>query len=366
MGKANEYFLVARNRLSNQFQILKVDGKRSNSLEELDLYTTSFKDEYDLEDVLQEEGILSDDDTDFFIVHQTRVNGQPKLVKQEVLFSIHSVVRDIAKNSKRGEIAKSEYLIDHILDSFADKMRRTPTLYEDVTTGKTAVFEKYAKYFIMTRQNLASIKYRDGGWARTSYPLIRNIVEASSRRNAKYARMSDQMYRSLLDQKLLDATTPGYNPDQLSFFDMGVETMVPVDEDKLLEVMSSFEHLPASTVLIENEKAIFNRNTFPSYEGNDLEVLQTKLTSELLLRLRLFLVQRDCLDTSPASMGGVYQNPIRQGQQDMIQLLKNHPDVLDNAYDWCQVYHKYAGKVSGDVHGREYQKNRGNEGQGTN
>lgn len=359
MGKTNEYFLIARNRLTNQFQVVPFGGKRGHSLEEIDLYTTDFKDEYELEDTLREDGVLPDEDTDFFIVHQRRANGEVTLTKQEALFSKHNIVRDIAENSRKGQITKSEYLIDHLLDSFADQMRRDPLLYERVVSGQTGIFEKYAKYFIFTRQNLSSMKYRDGGWARTSYPLIRNVVEATKRHNTRYAHISDIMYRSLLDEKLLDVTDPNYDPNQMSFFDMGVERPGSYDEDKLLEVMTSLEHLPSDTITIENGQASFNRSAFAEYRGNDLEKFMN-LPQTVLLQLRLFFVQRDLLES--ACENGISQKRIRQGQQDMIQLLKNQPDLLDRVYNWCQLYHDYEGRLFGDNHGTEFQKRREDQG----
>ena len=58
MGKPNLYYLVARDRLSDQFKIVPIHSKRGLSLEEIDLYTTSFQDEEDLAMTLREEGII--------------------------------------------------------------------------------------------------------------------------------------------------------------------------------------------------------------------------------------------------------------------------------------------------------------------
>ena len=356
MSKTNQYYLIARDRLTNEYQVVSIDGRRSFSLEELDLYTTHFENESVLERGLNKIHAISLSNVDFFIAGQSKVNGKKVLKKMEVLYQNNDSIREIAKNSKNKNIEASMPQIDRILDQFADKMARSPILYEQVVSGKTNIYDKYANYFIFTRRNLASIKYRDGGWARTSYPLVRNILEATSRHNTRYARMSDQMYRGLLDEKLLRETDPDYDPNQLSFLDDIIEN--PVDEEKLLSVMSSFEKLPAATILIDNNHAFFNATTFLNYEEGDLEKFQTYLPENLRLILRLFMVQRDALETAPERMGEAYQRPVQKGQRDMIDIFKIHPEILDRAYAWCQLFDTYKEKTLGDVNGREYQKRR--------
>lgn len=349
MGKINEYFLIARNRLTNQFQVIPVNGKRGCSLEEIDLYTMNYKDAFDLEDSLQEQGIVTGDDTDFFIANQTRVEGKKKVFKQEALFSSHRILQDVAKNSLAKELSKSETLIDHILDSFAEKMRRDPVLFEQVVSGKTSVYEKYARYFFFTRQDLLGLKYRDGGWARTSYPLVRNVSEASSRGHDTLSRIGDRMYRDLLEPKLLEVTDANYDPNQMNFFDF-MEIPKKINEDQLLEVMNTFENLPSYTITIHHSRASFHPETFSSYDGDDLDTLMTYLPHSLCLLIHLYLVQRDSVD-SPER-----EKLLHNSEAEILRFIRNNPGVLEDAHEWCGVYHKYERKSFGDDHGREYQK----------
>ena len=355
MGKSNQYYLVARDRISNEFDIISFLGKRGCSLEEIDLYTTGFKDEEDLAKFLREQGLISNNSTDFFIVNR---NKNKSVFKQEVIYSKCSTVRDIAEASLNRNIEKCTTRIDSILDSFADKMRRSPNLYEQVLSGCTNIYEKYAQYFIFTRTNLASIKYRDGGWARTSYPLIRNVVEATSRGNMRYDYMSDKMYRDLLDEKLVEVTDPEYNPDQLSLFDSLMDEIVPVDEDKLFTVLGTFEKLPATTILMDDKGAYFNKSLFFDCKREDLDKLSTLLSSDLRLMLRLFLVQRDMYNITSDKTGSANDIRIKRRQKALVDLFKNHPEQLNKAYDWCMLYNTYLEKTLGDVDGKEYGKRR--------
>ena len=351
MSRANQYYLIARERLTNEFSVIPVNGKRGLSLEEIDLYTTKFDGEEDLASKLRKTGIISYEMPDFYIASQGKKGKS--LNTQEILYKKQSVVREIADNSRNHEIQKSEALIDSILDSFGDKMRRSPLLYEQVVEGRTNVYEKYAHYFLFTYQKPSTIKYRDGGWARTSYPLVRNVVEAVSRSNMKYSRLSDQMYRGLLNDKVLEVTDPDYDPNQLSFFHELLQDIDVVDEDKLLNVMGTFEKLPASTVLMSDHDVFFNPSTFEGYSEGDLEKLETYLPKEIRLYLRLFLIQRDMLGVSPITNGSS-ERKIVKAQKDMIEIFRSHPDILDRANEWCQLYDSYKEKTLGDS--LEYQK----------
>ena len=354
MSRTNLYYLVARNRANNDFQVIPVFGNRGCSLEEIDLYTTEFSSEEELAKALREASVVSYSDIDFFIANQKRVKGETYLKKQELLFSKSKKVQEIAQNSMNGKIEKSSNQIDRILDYFGEKMTTNSGFYSDVIAGRTNVYEKYARYFPFNRsRSLASMKYRDGGWARTSYPLVRNIVEATSREKRRYSRMSDQLHRDLLDTRLIRVTDPEYDENQLSMFDQIDEDMV---DDSVLEVMSQFEKLPKDTFVLQDEETHFNPSTFSSYEEGDLEKFDTYLSPELKLCVRLFAAHRDYLEEFPINLAEPHQVPIQQGLKTMVKLLREDPEVLSRACLWCRLYEKYGEKTLGDRDERGFQK----------
>ena len=79
---------------------------------------------------------------------------------------------------------------------------------------------------------------------------------------------------------------------------------------------------------------------------------------DLLLRIRLLLIQRDCMENAFLPYSDKYYRPIEKGQKDLTKLFINHPEILDKASLWCDLYHSYEEKVLGDVYGREYKKRR--------
>lgn len=353
----SKYYLIARDRVSNDFQILSFNGKRGCTLEEIDIFTTGFQNEEELSDYFQKNGV-GYENIDFFIASQNKSKGKTYLKKQELLYSNNIGIRGIATNSYNKEIEKSGEAIDLILDEFAERVRRNPVLFDQVITGKTNVYDKYCKYFAFSRyQPAGSIKYRDGAWARTSYPLVRNVLEAMSRKNRKYARMSDDMYRGLLDKQLIRATDPKFDENQLSIFDQFPE-VIPGDDldDKIVEVMTTIERLPRDVFVIQNDRTYFNQKLFSSYDEGDLEKFETYLPEQLRLTIQLFAIHRDYLESEPQQFGDAYQLPIRNGQRTMIQIFQNYPDVLEKTYLWCQLYEKYQDKALGDVNGRGVQK----------
>ena len=84
MSRANQYYLIARERLTNEFSVVPLNGKRGLSLEEIDLYTTKFEGEVDLASKLREEGIISYEMPDFYIASQGKKGKY--LNTQEVLY----------------------------------------------------------------------------------------------------------------------------------------------------------------------------------------------------------------------------------------------------------------------------------------
>jgi len=351
MRKVDSYYLVARDRLTNEFEIVSLHGVRDLTLEEIDSYTTHFKDESILEKGLNKVHKISLHGVDFFIAHKSN----KKIQKLEVLYENNVRVRKIAEDFLSGNVENSIDKIDAILDGFAKDMTRDPLLYERVVTGRTGIYPKYVKYFIYNKSKPSTIKYREGGWGRYSYPLIRNIVEAESRKTYDYSLLCDRMYRDLLDEDLLREADPKFNPEQLTLFDSTFDNKNIVDE-KVLNVVGTFINLPAATILTDDKHAYFNTSTFSDYQDGDLEKLQELLPQELLLRIRLLLIQRDVMDNGFLPYSDKYYRPIESGQKSIIKLFMNHPEILDRADLWCQMYHNYEEKVLGDTYGREYKK----------
>ena len=356
MGKASLYYFIARDRKTDDFSVIPVQGKRGVALEEIDLFTTQYSSSEDLQKALQENGILSYEDMDFFIATQSKVQGNVVLKNYEILYSDAEVVRDIAKNSLQKNMEASSAKIDHILDYFAGQIARKPTLYDLVITGQTNVYEKYAKYFAYNRAaNSGSIKFRDGGWARTSYPLIHNVLDALNHVSRSYSFVSDQMHRSLLENDLIRVTDPSYDENQLSFFE---SLELDKTDHQISSIMRKIETLPRDVFITREDTMVFNEQSFSEYQSQDLEKFQSLIPEDLRLKVEMLFIHRDYLDHSAYPFGNDYLPAVQKDQKEIVQYLRKHSDILDSVSEWCLLYQTYRNKELGDVHGREYQKRR--------
>jgi hypothetical protein len=218
MGKKNVYYLVGRDPKSNQFEIINISDKRGNSLEEIDLYTTSFGDCRTMSNFLLDQGLICDGYMDYFIVHQSKYHGKSYLHTDEVLYASTYEIRDIARSSMKGNIKEEERKINSILNSFCFQMKSFPKFYDMVVYEKTNLYSKFVRYFVDKRFiDAKRILYQDGGWVRESYPLIRNIVETLGR---SYSIKSvDVSSRDAIKNQLLEITDKDYDPFQISLFE---------------------------------------------------------------------------------------------------------------------------------------------------
>ncbi len=350
----NLYYLIARDRKTNDFTVVKVNNKRGVPLEEIDLYTTAFSNEQELRYMLQLDGVIDYEDADFFIASQNKVLGEVNLKKYEVLYKDNDTINEVAVNSLKNKISKSDEKIDRILDYFASQVRSRPALYDLLITGRTNVYEKYAKYFAYTYNNItSSIKYLDGSWARRSYPLIRNVLEALSSVERDYSRTSDELHRSFLDDSLRRVTSRGYDENQLSIFDN-----FPTEDFQFSmnahNAMRVFESLPQDTFINSPEGMHINTAMFNDCDVWDVECLNSFLPQQLMSRINMFTIHRDYLNNSKYPFCNSYLSSVERDQEGIVKFMKNNPQMMQNITNWCNIYESNKDKVLGDDNG--YQK----------
>ena len=354
MGRKSLYYLIARDRETNDFSIVKINQKRGVTLEDIDLYTTQFSDANQMRDMLQADSVITYDDVDFFVASPSKVNGNIELKKYEVLYKNNDSIQKIAENSKINKISRSDEQIDRILDYFATQVKSRPALYDLLITGKTNIYEKYAKYFAYTNYNvLKSIKYLDGGWARISYPLIRNVLEALSSVERDYSRTSDEMHRDLLDSKLKQVTARDYDENQLTMFDM-----YPLEEEQYAssvhKAMKTFETLPRDVFTNTPEGIHINTSMFYDCDTWDVERLDSFLPTQLMSRIQMLLIHRDYLNNSKYPFCNSYLSSVERDQEGIIKFLRNNQQKMNQIINWCDIFESNRDKVLGDEYG--YQK----------
>ena len=173
MGKRNEYHLIGRNIINNEIVNISFKEGIDTRLESIDLYTTGFESSEDLLKKIYLNNNIDDINYDLFICNENR-NG---LFFQEPLYKNRSEIRDVAKSSLDN---KTNYMInDSIIDNFCFRMRNDLSFYSSVMYKKTNLYDKFVNYFKERRFKYTNdVKYVDGGWARDSYYVLRNILSS--------------------------------------------------------------------------------------------------------------------------------------------------------------------------------------------
>ena len=330
MGKATKYFLVGRDRETNEFDVIRVDGKRFTTLEDIDLYTTSFNNASDLSKSLNREG-----DIDYFIVSQSKRGQEVFINKNEVLFSNRTKIRKIAEDSKIKNIGRSEYEIMEIISKFCQKMSHDSNYHRLVRTGRTNIYPKFVSYFYLSKYHTANeIRHKDGGWITKSYPLARNIVDSFINDHTSNKHLSDLMYRDLLDKRIRSVTDKDYDENQMTLFDLFPEERKD-NTDTLLEVMTTID----SITIDETEDKSFVETIPESVRDNIVRLTRNKYYYE----------------TAPDVFTDEYHKKVVQAQTSLISQLSD-AETLDSTHNWCMMYNKYKENISGDVNGFSYTK----------
>ena len=224
MSRKSRYFLIARNRENNQYQILNITDTYGSSLEEIDCYTIDFENEKELLESLQKRGILEGNSYDFYIVHQTN-EKKSKLYTQEVLYSEHHHIRKVSSASKDNHIEQAKDISQAIFYLFCSKMRHDQKFYDMVMYGKTSLYSKFKAYFADRRfLDSSHLQYRENGWYLQNYSIIRGMLEAFYRYEHDYSKEEND--RELLEDELLIVTDKDYNPNQFSLFDDDLESIL--------------------------------------------------------------------------------------------------------------------------------------------
>ncbi len=226
----SRYFLIARDRATNRYQIISTSPFYGSSLEEIDLFTTDFADEKELTKYLKGRDYPLGDSTDFYIVTQVKKLGTTYLRKWEVLYADSREVQNIADCSVHQKIAKSGEQIEKLYNRFFAMLERRPAFFNFVTYGDVSLYKNFTDKLPAYRMVPAySLKYGETNWITKSYILIRNVYETISRFELQKNYSSEREARTVLDPELLRVTHKNFDPDQFSFFEE--ETVVKEDED---------------------------------------------------------------------------------------------------------------------------------------
>lgn len=348
MSKGNLYYLVARNRNDNSLSVIQVDESDSNKLESIDLFTMKFKDESQLASELYSRGDIQDCNVDLFIVNRKGTSVEI----QEVIYSYANGIKQIAENSKSGNIKKSRDDINKILDNFAEMMEYNSQFFDMVRFTETNIYKKFLDYFDDARISgrvMYEAKYKDGSWANKSYKLVRNIIEAKERfetyRYTGHNINGNGFYRRILTEKLIDITDRDYMENQLSLIDDSNHNDDKSLEDKMVEVLLTFDNISVAVFINSVGQVSLNREFFDMWSDEDFRKLELLLNDELALHVYRLAYANSTFNTNSGNVSKL----------DIVNILKNDTITLNAAYEWCKIYNKYDNTL-GDVNGNQYRK----------
>ena len=418
MGAVKRYYLVIRDKTSNDYNIINIcdrngQSNKANRLEVIDDLTTHYRDSNEFIGDLLEQGYINNQNVDLFIVSPN--NKSKDLDVFELVYNSHNK-RDeklvkIIDSQLEKNISKEEDNVKYILDRFADLMCYDDEFNNIVDFGYSNVSKKYINYFKNKRGSkpFYQAKFKDGEWALHFYPLIRNIVDIINRYDA-YKRINNEIFEQNLDyykrttpgrrkitknllndlydnyfsvnkdermelkSDLLLKTDKNYIEGQLSFgdylrdleFEDGIEETITDIDTKITVVMDVFKNLPRKVFSqLENNRIIFNTNMFLTYENEkDREILSKLLPSDLLKDLENYTVNlsRLRLYTSRIYDTDSLANEVNHYETKIYNRLLNNLSELNDAYSWCMLYNRcmeddinYRKKL-GEDNGKVYDK----------
>ena len=355
MGRRKEYFLIARNKQNNDYQIIKINGKRSLRLEEIDEFTLRFGNSSNMIDYLTKAKVLEFSDCDFYIANQTKQEMNYLEVVYDSRESRTELLREVIDASKQGSLDTNNDIAKRILDNFANKVSGDPVFSDYIINGKSKLPKTFVDNFVGYNKANYSSKYKRSPWAIRTYSILRNVIVEMNRYDAtnRESYYSDsrsrdnETARRRLDDKLLVVTDKNYVDGQLTSFDLEDEQSL---EDRLIEILDTFLGTPAD-VIVKNKKGelCYRRRKFPAYEDGDLNKLSTLLTKELAEIIFDLVSTRQ---TASIFDDGTYEEYMKSAKLRLVSKLKEDKVVLNNAYRWCLVYNKYSDRFKGDNYGR--------------
>lgn len=418
MGAIKRYYLVIRDRVSNDYNIINISDRnghnnRANRLEVIDDLTMHYRNSNELINDLLEQRYINNSNVDIFIVSPNSKGNE--LSYLELVYNSHSKrdekLTNIIEAALDKDLTKEEDNIKYILDRFADLMYYDDEFNNIVLFKYSNVANKYINYFKNRKgtKPFYQAKFKDGEWALHSYPLIRNIVDIIDRYDS-YKRSTSEVFEENLDyykrvtpgrrkiskvllndiynnyfsankderlnlkNDLLLKTDKNYIEGQMSFdeymkdleFEDGKKDTYVDMETRLAVVMDVFNKLPRKVFsMLEDGSVIFNTNMFLVYENEkEKDILSNLLSKDLLKDIdnytvnlsKLKLYSSRVYDTDTlAREASHYENKI-------YNRLVSNLDELNDAYSWCLLYNKcmekdfeYRRKL-GEDNGKVYDK----------
>ena len=383
------YFLVARNKENNSFEIIGINerwylgdkGKDvfwyGSSLEAIDLVTSSFKSKEQMIERLFKCGYITDKNVDIFVANKTKIGNKDYVLFDEVIYNSGNKNRmnnfkQVARASMDSNFNNDCEQVNYICDEIGQLTYSCDDVYRMIIDGDSNIPRNFAELFrgiLMYDGYLEDIRV-DFNLKPEDYYTVRSIVEMLNRVDDLSGCIKDD--RAFENDKFI---SENFENRQALIFDLiigldnkkvktsGESFLV---ENEIEEVKNGFEkiELPKSTLSIEEKKKevfamvkTFPKNMFSSvvdgYEMNyslfeyplydeEKQKLESLLTGNMPRFLRNYLIYRERLEEarkgfpSPSEIADI-QDEIEKNKNSIYKRFKSGKCV-SQTYEWCRLY----------------------------
>lgn len=380
------YYLIARDKTSNDFRILELKSKwylkngtndliRSNKLEVIDLVTTRFSSREEMANRLVEDKYILNNNYDFFIVSKYKKDNVEKLKFQEVIYNRKDSriedFRKIAYNSLNGKIKCEENI--RLLDKFITKTEYSNVYTRIVNDRLTAIPYNFIEDFRKIKKNNKNpytLKYKSSKCLE-NYGLSRSIIDSLNRfddlKDEDTYRNYIMYFKDLNDgrmniyKQLLEVCDKDYIEGQLSIFDLPNEEIN--EEPNIIEkkkfVLDYLKNIGLSRFSINDGKKNINTDDLIGYmSSEEAKILNKGLYTKVTRAAYLYNLHTAKLN-SVGQTAGNFQVLQEDINADLIDLKKslNDDKIVEKTYDFCKCFDTVLRKSLGeDV--KSYQKRR--------
>ena len=239
MSVIKNYFLIVRDRETNRFKIIDFNNSKGNLLEEIDNYTSDFRDTQSLIKNIRQKGYDVSDNADIYIVQRKKENGHYCIKTQEVLYntpflktiikdSLNGCYKEDSRSVTEEEKEKAKKTARHLIMMFFSKLKTSDTINPNMIN-----FATYDNHFPeIFREYLSNTPYykkydveKLPKWQLKYYPMLRNLlpyITGNIKLDNPQARRIyeiDLQGRMEIEDEIIKKTDKKYDSNQNSFLD---------------------------------------------------------------------------------------------------------------------------------------------------
>lgn len=332
----NDYVLLVSDWKNNDIKLVPLSeediygsgskiNKVFNSLEDIDLFTSRFHNEYDLGVYLmRKKGGFSN--FDVFIGHKYSYNNKINLL--EVLYNKSPYVSYLCNDYLNEEHSSS----DMILDKFAEMVDSDDEFYRYLREHNSNVDSGY----IFSHRGSLPAKEISGAWVKICYSLLRNIVEAMQTYNgygngsACFAAKCSNYEKSKKRGQFSNIISIYLDQDTSSddYLDRQVRVFCDAERYKIKEIYDTVMNLDSRIFDFNNGFVDVDLSMYGDY----VDSLNDLLKKQLYI-ISIYVSFINSGDTN-------YKNVLKQSVISLINILKVNLDLLDNLYSFVLVYNR--------------------------